>query len=88
MFRGSVIALILVLLLATWSLFDFEHMFLLFHTVSFSNPFWMLDPSRDYLIMLFPGKFFFDAALFGFIAVIAECVVIGGITFSIVRLKR
>jgi len=45
---------------------DFEQMFARFHFLAFTNELWMLDPSQDYLIMLFPEGFWFDAAmLFG-----------------------
>jgi integral membrane protein (TIGR01906 family) len=47
----SVITLFLVL-------FKFEAAFTLFHLISFSNDFWLLDPSRDLLINLFPSSFF------------------------------
>ena len=50
--------------------------------------FWMLDPSKDYLIMLFPEGFFYDAALFGFGAVLLLAMVVGGITFGVVRSQR
>jgi integral membrane protein (TIGR01906 family) len=47
---------------------DFQELFLQFHFFAFTNEFWMLDPSRDYLIMLFPEGFWYDAVmLFGMI---------------------
>ena len=36
------------------SLFGFQRLFLFFHLVSFDNDLWILDPTRDYLIMMFP----------------------------------
>ena len=42
---------------------DFEEVFNAFHVVSFSNDLWQLDPSRDYLIAMFPESFFFDATM-------------------------
>jgi uncharacterized membrane protein len=33
-----------------------------FHLISFANDFWLLDPTKDYLIMLFPQGFWSDAA--------------------------
>ncbi len=41
----------------------FERMFLLFHRLSFSNDLWMLNPHTDYLLILFPGGFWFDATI-------------------------
>ncbi|XUX00335.1 MAG: TIGR01906 family membrane protein [Dehalogenimonas sp.] len=53
--------LILVSLVATT---NFDAFFTKFHQLSFANDFWLLDPSRDYLIMLFPGGFWQDASIF------------------------
>ncbi len=61
---GSGITLALVLALGLGSFFNFERLFLEFHLLSFTNELWMLNPKKDYLIMLFPQGFFFDAAIF------------------------
>ena len=41
----------------------FDQLFLLFHRVSFANDFWQLDPRTDYLVLLFPQGFWFDATM-------------------------
>ena len=41
----------------------FDALFLLFHRVSFANDFWQLDPRTDYLVLLFPQGFWFDATV-------------------------
>ena len=41
----------------------FDALFLLFHKVSFANNFWRLDPRTDYLVLLFPQDFWFDATM-------------------------
>lgn len=41
----------------------FPWLFTLFHILSFRNPFWQLDPSRDMLIRLFPEGFWFLATM-------------------------
>ena len=41
----------------------FDALFLLFHRVSFANDFWQLDPRTDYLVLLFPQGFWFDATM-------------------------
>ena len=87
LFWVSLITMGLMVALALWVLFGFERLFLLFHLVSFTNEYWILDPARDYLIRLFPGGFFYDAALFGFGAIILEALLIGGIAFGILRLR-
>ena len=45
------------------SLAGFEDVFYAFHVISFANDLWQLDPSRDYLIAMFPEGFFFDATM-------------------------
>lgn len=42
----------------------FGQLFQTFHEVSFTNDFWKLDPSQDYLVMMFPIGFWFDATIF------------------------
>jgi integral membrane protein (TIGR01906 family) len=61
---GAIITAAFTALLITWAFIDFDSLFLMFHYVSFSNNLWILDPSRDYLIMMFPEGFFNDVALF------------------------
>lgn len=87
LFWGSLATLGLVVALGLWAVFGFEQLFLLFHLASFSNEYWMLDPARDYLIMLFPGSFFYDAALFVFVAVLAEALLVAGVAFGILKSK-
>ena len=71
--------LTLGIMVALWlgSLVNFEGLFLQFHFLAFSNDFWQLDPSRDYLIMLFPGGFWYDAVLFIALSAIVMAVVLG-----------
>ncbi len=45
------------------SLFDFDELFLQFHLMSFDNDLWMLDPTKDNLIMMFPQGFWYDSAM-------------------------
>ena len=61
---GSGITLALMLALGLGTLLNFDQLFYQFHLFSFSNEFWQLDPAKDYLIMLFPGGFWYDAAIF------------------------
>jgi integral membrane protein (TIGR01906 family) len=82
---GSIVTLCLVVGLAFWALFGFERFFLLFHVVSFSNEYWMLNPATDYLIKLFPEGFFYDAAMFGFGTVMLEALLLAGVAFVILK---
>jgi integral membrane protein (TIGR01906 family) len=85
---GSILMLGLMVFLAFWAVLGFEQLFLLFHQVSFTNQFWILDSSKDYLIMLFPGDFFYDVAMFGFSAVIIESLILCGITFMLLKTRN
>jgi len=53
----------LVVLVGALSLMDFEALWTRFHQIAFRNDLWQLDPSRDYLIMLFPEPFWFTATI-------------------------
>jgi integral membrane protein (TIGR01906 family) len=53
----------LVVLVGVLSLMDFEALWMRFHQIAFRNDLWLLDPSRDYLIMLFPEPFWFTATM-------------------------
>ena len=67
-------------LLAVFGLFaivGFDSLFLKFHQLSFSNDFWQLDPRTDYLIIMFPLGFWFDATMR-----VAATTVISAITLS------
>jgi integral membrane protein (TIGR01906 family) len=85
LFWGSAITLGMMIILALWALFGFEQFFIIFHLISFSNQYWMLDPARDYLIRLFPEGFFYDAALLGYGVIMFEALLIGGIAWGTLR---
>jgi integral membrane protein (TIGR01906 family) len=59
-----------------WALIDFNSIFYFFHILSFSNDLWLLDPATDYLIMMFPEGFFFDAAILIAATIITAAIVI------------
>ena len=81
-FFGGIFTLALFAFVGIWALIDFEGLFLTFHLTSFSNDLWMLDPSKDYLIMMFPEGFFFDAALFLLGSTVVEALILGGGTWA------
>jgi len=61
---GSGLGIMLMILLGVLAITDFNWLFWQFHVFSFDNTMWLLDPATDYLIMLFPEGFWFDAAMF------------------------
>jgi integral membrane protein (TIGR01906 family) len=58
---GLVVAL--VALVGVLSLVDFTELWTRFHQIAFRNDLWQLDPTRDYLIMLFPEPFWYTATI-------------------------
>ncbi len=88
MVSGSGITLALMLALGLGALLDFDQLFLQFHLLSFSNEFWQLDPTRDYLIMLFPGGFWHDAALFCALATVGLAIILGGVSGGYLMFTR
>ena len=85
---GSGVALGLMLLLGLGSLFDFEGLFIQFHLLSFSNDFWLLDPSRDYLVMLFPGGFWYDATIFIALGTTLAALVLAGASWGHLKFNK
>ncbi len=79
---GSSLTLALMLALGLGTLMGFDQLFWQFHLISFSNDFWLLDPTRDYLIMLFPQGFFYDVFLFCALATAVGAIILGGVAGS------
>jgi len=75
---GSGIALALMLALGLGTLLNFDQLFWQFHLISFANELWQLDPIRDYLIMLFPRGFWYDAAIFCAGITAGLAIILGG----------
>ena len=72
---GAVVTVVFLSCVMLWALIDFNSIFYLFHILSFSNDLWLLDPATDYLIMMFPSGFFFDAAILIVATIIAVAVI-------------
>ncbi len=76
---GSSVTLGLMVLLGIGILFNFDELLLRFHLLSFTNDFWLLDPTHDYLIMLVTGGFMFDATVIVALTTAVGAVVLGGV---------
>jgi len=81
--RGCALTLTLVAAAGIAAIFFFEQMFIQFHLVVFPNLYWLLDPSKDYLIMLFPEGFWMDIVYFGVGAIIVEALLLGGLAWVV-----
>jgi integral membrane protein (TIGR01906 family) len=55
---------ILIAFGAVAALGGFDQLFVEFHQLSFSNDFWLLDPTRDHLVQLFPQGYWLDVTIF------------------------
>ena len=60
---GGAVTLLAVVGVGLASIAAFDQLFLLFHQLSFANDLWILNPYTDYLLILFPGGFWFDATM-------------------------
>lgn len=85
---GAGLTLFLMVALGISALIDFDGLFLQFHLLSFANEFWMLDPTKDYLIMLVPRGFWFDAVLFVVLMVLAGALILGGVARGHLKYSR
>jgi len=86
--QGCTLTLILIAAAGIASIFGFERLFIRFHYLVFTNPYWILDPSKDYLIMLFPEGFWQDIAFLGGIAIAGEAFLLGGIAWAVPFIYR
>jgi integral membrane protein (TIGR01906 family) len=85
LFRGGSITIGLILILGIMAVADFDVFFTAFHMISFSNDFWLLDPNTDYLIMLFPGGFWYDCVIYIAIAIAISALLIAGVSWWFMR---
>jgi integral membrane protein (TIGR01906 family) len=85
---GSGLTLALLIVLGVIIATNFDQFFYDFHLISFSNNLWQLDPSTDYLIMLFPQGFWYDAALFCMLGAAALALLLGGTGWWRLRQKK
>ncbi len=56
----------------------FPFFFTLFHEIAFRNDFWMLDPRRDFLVVMFPEQFWLEATLLAAFATLAQALLLTG----------
>jgi integral membrane protein (TIGR01906 family) len=86
---GSSLTLGLMLALGLVGSFAFDWLFWQFHVISFTaNDFWLLDPTKDYLKMLFPDGYFYDVVLFCTLGVAGLAVILGGVSRLWLKFNR
>jgi integral membrane protein (TIGR01906 family) len=79
---GSAITLGLMLLLGIGTLVDFDSLFLEFHFIAFSNQFWSAEGN---MLLLFPGGFWYDAAVYCVIIIALLAVIAGGLSLTYLK---
>jgi integral membrane protein (TIGR01906 family) len=84
---GGIFSIAIMVALGLAAIIDFHWLFWQFHLVSFANDLWLL-PFNDYLIMLFPEGFWFDAAIFCTVLKIVMALILGGVGIWILRKYR
>ena len=77
-FIGGALTLGLMAVAGVGMLFNFDSLLLQFHLLSFANDFWLLDPTRDYLIMLITHGFMYDASFIVAGATALGALLVGG----------
>ena len=85
---GGGITLGLILAFGLAAVVDFQSFFLQFHLISFTNDLWLLDPTRDYLIMLFPQGFWYDATMIVALVTAGLAVVVAGVAKGYLLCRR
>ena len=82
---GGGLTLVIMAAVGIMVAMDFDRFFLQFHLFSFANDLWQLNPATDYLIMLFPQGFWFDATLFCAGGAAALALLLGGVGWWVKR---
>ena len=74
---GGSLTVALILAVGLFALLGFDTLFTKFHEISFTNDFWQLDSRTDFLVMLFPEEFWFDATMWVAMRALIGAVIIG-----------
>ncbi|MFC2018520.1 DUF1461 domain-containing protein [Chloroflexota bacterium] len=82
---GGGFTLALMALLGLGVIFSFNWLFLQFHFLSFSNEFWSAE---GYMLLLFPGGFWYDATSFCVLGTIVGAVVLAGGAGAYLKLTK
>ena len=76
---GGGLTVLLLVVFGLVATVGFDALFLLFHRVSFANDFWQLDPRTDYLVLLFPQGFWFDATMWAALRALAGGAILAAV---------
>ena len=85
---GGGLTLALMLAVGLGTLLDFDRLFWQFHIISFTNDLWLLDPTRDYLIRLFPQGFWYDVTLFCALTTAVGAIILSGVGGWYIKFRK
>ena len=74
---GGSLTIVLIAGVGLFALVGFDTLFLKFHQLSFANELWQLDSRNDFLVMLFPQDFWFDATMWVATRALTAALIIG-----------
>ena len=77
---GGGLTLAFIGVVGLFALVGFDTLFLRFHQLSFANDFWQLNSSTDFLVMLFPQNFWFDATMWVATRAIAGALIVSALS--------
>ena len=77
---GGGLTLAIILTVGLFAVLGFDTLFLKFHQLSFANDLWQLDRRTDYLVMLFPQNFWFDATIWVATRAVVGALLIAGVS--------
>lgn len=76
---GGGVTLVFIIGVGLFALVGFDTLFLKFHQLSFANDFWQLDSRTDFLVMLFPQDFWFDATMWVTLRAVTGALIISAL---------
>ena len=77
---GGGLTVALILGVGLFAVLGFDTLFTKFHQLSFANDFWQLNSRTDYLAMLFPEDFWFDATMWVATRTLVAALVVGTVS--------
>jgi integral membrane protein (TIGR01906 family) len=80
---GSIFSIVLIIAIAIASFFDFDELFLRFHQLAFTNDYWS---ANGYMLLLFPGNFWYDAAFICIAFMAGLSVLWGALSFLVLKI--
>ena len=82
---GAALSFAILIALGIGLAAGFDALFTRFHVISFANDLWLLDPNRDFLVMIFPETFFRDATLAIAGLTLGQAALTGGVAYALRR---